>query len=139
MLKILIVDDSMYQRTIIQAALDDYGECTQARDGKEAVDKYIKSLDQGKPFDLVVMDILMPVMDGHDALKKIVELQKERGISEEDMSKAIMLSSLDDPQNMMRAQFETGAQVYVTKPFEEEVLVETLMSLELIENPIEAD
>ena len=139
MLKILIVDDSMYQRTIIEAALTEYGNCTQAKDGKEAVEKYREEFEKGEPFDLVVMDILMPVMDGHEALKKINEYQKENGVDEEKMSNAIMLSSLDDPQNMMKAQFETGAQVYVTKPFEEDVLVETLMSLDLIDNPVEAD
>jgi two-component system chemotaxis response regulator CheY len=50
-----------------------------------------------------------------------------------------MLSSLDDPVNMMRAQFESGAQAFVTKPFSPQTLIEALASLGLAENPLSGE
>jgi len=136
-MKILIVDDSKYQRYLIEITLSKFGQCDQAADGEEAVERYTAALDAGAPYDLVVMDILMPRLDGHEALKRIMALQKNRGIDEAALCKAIMLSSLDDPVNMMQAQFEDGANIYVTKPFDETVLVEALRGLGLVENLLE--
>jgi len=135
MLNFLIVDDSKYQRYIIELCLQQFGRCDQAEDGRQALELFQKTLESGKPYDLVVLDILMPEMDGHQALKKIMELQQDR----DQRCKVVMLSSLDDPQNMMQAQLEEGADAYITKPFEDDTLIETLRNLELIENPLEID
>ena len=137
--KYLIVDDSKYQRYIIELCLNTYGTCEQAEDGEQAVALFQKALDQGEPYDLIVLDILMPVMDGHEALNHINALQDERGFAPEQRVKVVMLSSLDDPQNMMRAQFEEGALAYVTKPFEDQTLIEVLRNLDLIPNPLQLD
>lgn len=135
MLNFLIVDDSKYQRYIIELCLKEFGHCDQAEDGRQALKLFADALQAERPYDLVVLDILMPEMDGHAALKRINALQADR----EPRSKVVMLSSLDDPQNMMQAQFEEGADAYITKPFEDETLIEVLRSLELIENPLESD
>ena len=81
----------------------------------------------------------MPVLSGHDALIGIRRLETEAGIGPERRTPAVMLSSLDDPANMMRAQFESGAQAYVTKPFEAKTLLEALGSLGLTDNPLSDD
>ncbi|NMC50069.1 MAG: response regulator [Desulfovibrio sp.] len=134
MLRILIVDDSRYQRHLIQSCLEGLGCCRQAADGLDGVDLFREALEQGEPFDLVVMDILMPRLDGHAALARIRELDRRAGRPE--MTKAIMLSSLDDPDNMFRAQFEAGAGAYLTKPFEPADMLEALRALDLAENPL---
>ncbi len=139
MLKTLIVDDSKYQRYIIELCLAPFCVCDQAGDGEEAVLLFERALQETAPYDLVVLDILMPVMDGHKALQHINALQERAHIPEGRRSKVIMLSSLDDPHNMMRAQFEEGAHAYVTKPFEDETLIEALRNLDLIENPLKLD
>jgi two-component system, chemotaxis family, chemotaxis protein CheY len=137
MLKTLIVDDSKYQRYIIELCLAAYCACDQAGDGEEAVLLFERALQEEAPYDLVILDILMPVMDGHAALQGINALHEQFQIPEERRCKVIMLSSLDDPQNMMRAQLEEGAHAYVTKPFEDETLIEALRNLDLLENPLE--
>lgn len=139
MLKTLIVDDSKYQRYIIELCLAPFCVCDQAGDGEEAVLLFERALLEGTPYDLVILDILMPVLDGHGALRGVNDLQERFQIPEERRCKVIMLSSLDDPQNMMRAQLEQGAHAYVTKPFEDETLIEALRNLDLIENPLEID
>lgn len=128
----LIVDDSKYQRYIIELCLSQFGPCDEAADGLEAVELFRQAKEKGQPYDLVVLDILMPELDGHATLKRINELQQ----GQEERSKVVMLSSLDDPQNMMQAQFEEGADAYITKPFEDETLIEVLRSLELLPNPL---
>lgn len=138
-MKILIVDDSKYQRYLIDLALAKFGQCDQASDGEEAVTLYKAALEQGEPYQLVLMDILMPRMDGHEAVRRIGALQQTAALPEESRSKIVMLSSLDDPVNMMQAQFEDGAHAYLTKPFDERVLTETLASLGLTEAPIDLD
>ena len=132
----LIVDDSRYQRRLIIQALGERFTAEEAANGKEAIERFAAALADGNPFDLVVMDILMPVLSGHEGLAGIRRLEDAAGVGEERRVPAVMLSSLDDPSNMLRAQFESGAQAYVTKPFAPNTLIETLASLGLVDNPL---
>ncbi|WP_428564485.1 MAG: response regulator [Solidesulfovibrio sp. DCME] len=135
----LIVDDSRYQRFLIIQALEGLFTTAEAANGREAVTLFSEALDRGEPFDLVVMDILMPVLSGHDALAGIRRVEAAKGLAEEKRTPAVMLSSLDDPGNMLRAQFESGAQAYVTKPFSPKTLLEALASLGVVDNPLSDD
>lgn len=73
MTKILIVEDENHQRELYAMELQDAGyDIDQARNGKEAVEKVKNS-----KFDLVVMDIRMPEMDGIEALGKILSRDKK--------------------------------------------------------------
>jgi two-component system chemotaxis response regulator CheY len=132
----LIVDDSRYQRYLIVQALEGLFSSDQAADGREAVALYVAALEAGTPYDLVVMDILMPELNGHDALATIRRLEEAHRLSAQTRVPAVMLSSLDDPVNMLRAQFESGAQAYITKPFTPATLLEALISLGLVHNPL---
>ena len=71
---LLIVDDEVHQRMLYQEELGEEGyHIILARNGKEAIEKVVKTVP-----DLIVLDIRMPVMDGLEALGKIIG--KERGI-----------------------------------------------------------
>lgn len=135
----LIVDDSRYQRFLIIQALEGLFSPEEAADGREAMALFEDALRRGEPFALVVMDILMPVLSGHDALAGIRRLETQYGVDAEKRTPAVMLSSLDDPANMLRAQFESGAQAFVTKPFTPQNLLEALASLGLGESPLDDD
>jgi len=132
----LIVDDSRYQRHLIIQALTGLFETEEAADGRQALVQFAAAREAGRPFDLVVMDILMPVLDGHEALAGIRRLEREAGLDEAALTPAVMLSSLDDPANMLRAQFDSGAQAYVTKPFQARTLLEALASLGLADSAL---
>jgi two-component system chemotaxis response regulator CheY len=139
MRRALIVDDSRYQRQLIIQALTGLFSAEEAADGKEGLTRFAAALAAGTPFDLVVMDILMPVLSGHEALSGIRRLEAESGIDAERRTPAVMLSSLDDPGNMLRAQFDSGAQAYVTKPFKPQTLLEALASLGLTPSVLDND
>jgi two-component system chemotaxis response regulator CheY len=137
MLRILLVDDSKSAQLKILSIVSKYGTCDQAYDGVEALDLVQRSLQANSPYDLIIMDVVMPRMDGFEAVKKIMLLQDAINIPEKDKTKIIMLTSKADPANMMKAHFEIGVKTYLTKPFAEKTLLEAMTNLELIGGPMD--
>lgn len=139
MLNILIVDDSDSLRFILKAYFKNLGSCDEAVTGLQAVERVRDALAAGKKYDVVLMDIMMPEMDGLEATKAIGELLDEENVLHEDRPKVVMLTCLNDPKNMIEAQYQNGAAAYITKPFEREILFETFANLGLIPNPLDQE
>ena len=112
--------------------LSKYGECDVTVDGMEAVDAFLMALEENDPYDLVCLDIMMPVMDGYQALAGIRNLEKERSIPQEKAVKVIMASALNDEKNV-KAAFDLGCTVYSGKPIDQEKFEQVLKKLGLIE------
>merc|ERR1712151_533646 len=71
-LRILVVDDVAANRKLLVRLLENRGHsCDQAKDGQEAVEKVIESIDEEEPYDTVLLDYEMPVMDGPTAVKEM--------------------------------------------------------------------
>ena len=70
-MKILLAEDDFVTRKFMASFLSKYGECDVTVDGMEAVDAFMLALEEGEPYDLVCLDIMMPVMDGITAAGKI--------------------------------------------------------------------
>lgn len=106
MSNILIVDDAMFMRTLLKNILFSGGHTIagEAADGKEAVEKY---LDLSP--DLVTMDVVMPNMNGIDALKSIREHDSN--------AKVIMCTAVGQEQ-MVKLAIKNGARGYIVKPFQ---------------------
>ncbi|MCP5053853.1 MAG: response regulator transcription factor, partial [bacterium] len=100
-MKILIVEDDFYSRRLLQRILAPYGECDIAVNGQEAVEAFKHSLGEEFSYDLICLDILMPVMDGQETLKKIREIEETRGIYGDDGAKIIMISVMDDNKSIL--------------------------------------
>lgn len=130
-MRILIAEDDFASRKVILKFLSVYGECDVTVDGMEAVDAFMMALEEDNPYDLICLDVMMPVMDGYQALKSIRELEREHGIAEEDMVKIIMTTALNEEKNVKKA-FELGCTVYCAKPIDMMKLKSTLEMLELI-------
>jgi two-component system chemotaxis response regulator CheY len=116
LMKTLIVEDDFISRRILKDILSSHGDCDIAIDGEEAVRAFRMALDEKKPYELICMDIMMPNMDGQEALKKIREIEKERGKTGSLEVKVIMTTALDDPKNVVEAYYKGGATSYVVKP-----------------------
>jgi len=138
-LEILIVDDSDSLRFILKAFFKNHGRCREAVNGRQAVEMVKKSLDEGPRFDAILMDIMMPEMDGLQATKTIMEMLDERDVPREERPRVIMLTCLNDPRHMMEAQYKNGASAYITKPFERDILFETLANLGLMPSPLDVE
>lgn len=114
-MKILVVDDDFTSRMLLQEALDSYGEVHTCVNGMEAIEAVNRALDQGRPYDLICLDIMMPGRSGLDTLKQIRTEEESRGRIGDGASKVIMVTALSDARNVMRA-FRELCNAYLVKP-----------------------
>ena len=113
--KILVVEDSSTIRKVISITLSQKGyEIIEAEDGLEALSR----LNESKP-DLILLDILLPKMDGYQLLSIIKENQMFKNVP------VIMLTSKDGIINKFKGKV-AGSSAYLTKPFNPAQLVETI-------------
>jgi two-component system chemotaxis response regulator CheY len=132
-MKTLIVEDDFTSRLLLQASLSPYGECHIAVNGKEAVEAFQAARQQGQRYDLICMDIMMPEMDGQEALRQIRKLEDDADVLSSDAAKVIMTTALDDIGNVMTA-FKGLCDAYLMKPIDQAKLLAKLKSLRLIRN-----
>ena len=131
-MKTLIVEDDFTSRLIMQEILKQYGPAHVAVNGKEAVEAMGAALKDGKPYDLVCLDILMPEMDGKEALKQIRSQEEALGILSADVRvKIIMTTALDDIKNI-NASFWDLADAYLVKPIDKAKMLDELRKMKLI-------
>lgn len=130
-MRILIAEDDFASRKFMLRFLSKYGECDVTVDGMEAVDAFLMALEAGEGYDLVCLDIMMPELDGYQALKSIRDIEKEKGIKEEDASKIIMTTALNEGRNVTKA-FELGCVAYAGKPIDQDKFENVLKKLNLI-------
>ena len=129
-MKILLAEDDFASRKFMVNYLEKYGECDITVDGEEAVDAFLMALEDGEPYDLICLDVMMPVLDGYQALKAIRDIEKERGITGNDGVKIIM-TALNEERNVKKA-FEMGCTVYCGKPIDVEKFKLILKKLDLV-------
>ncbi|MDD4371005.1 MAG: response regulator transcription factor [Anaerostipes sp.] len=108
--KVLVVDDESRMRKLIKDFLNKSGyQVLEAADGEEAVDTFFST----KGIDLLVLDVMMPKMDGWEVVKEI------RKVSEVPI---IMLTAKDQEQDELQG-FDLGVDEYISKPFSPKILV----------------
>ena len=130
-MKILLAEDDFVTRKFMLNFLSKYGECDVAVDGLEAVEAFALAFEDGEPYDFVCLDIMMPVMDGYQALTEIRDVEKKMNIPEEKAVKVIMTTALNDERNVKMA-FELGCSVYSGKPINQERFEKALIKLGLV-------
>jgi len=114
--RVLIVDDDQGLRTVLAAALGDEGfAITQAGDGQAGLRRF-----ESDGADLVILDILMPEMDGLEVCRRI---RRKSAVP------IVLLSSRGDEVDRVTG-LETGADDYVTKPFSTRELVARIRAIE---------
>lgn len=112
--RVLVVDDEARMRGLLSLYLKQAFEVETAASGDEALEKLASS-----QFDLVILDILMPGVDGWEVCRKI----RERS-----WTPVMMLTALTDTEDKLEA-FDAGADDYVTKPFDPRELVARALAL----------
>ena len=130
-MRILIAEDDFASRKVILKFLSEYGECDVTVDGMEAIDAFMMALEDGDPYDLICLDVMMPIMDGYQALKNIRDIEREHNIPEEEMVKIIMTTALNEQKNVKKA-FELGCTVYCAKPIDMNKKKNTLEMIGLV-------
>ncbi len=123
-MKILVVDDQFVSRQKAQKILSQYGDCDAASSGAEAIEAFKVSHDAGLPYDLIVMDILMPEVDGIETVRQIRDWEESIGIPFGRGVKILMVTATGS-SNVFDS-FEAGCQGYIVKPFTKEKLVKAI-------------
>jgi two-component system chemotaxis response regulator CheY len=115
--KILIVDDTLFMRTLLKNILFSGGHTIagEAADGEEGVSRYREL----KP-ELVTMDVVMPKMNGIEALKAIKALDPS--------AKVIMCTAVGQEQ-MVKLAIRSGARGYIVKPFQAPKVLEEVKNV----------
>ena len=115
-LKILVVDDESRMRKLVKDFLTRAGyQVLEAQDGEEAVDTFYST----KGINLLVLDVMMPKMDGWEVVKEIRKVSKVP---------IIMLTAKDQEQDELLG-FELGVDEYISKPFSPKILVARVNAL----------
>lgn len=115
MKKILIVEDEIEIRNILKLYLLKEGyDVTEAEDGEVAIKLFYE-----KPFDLVILDIMLPKKDGWSVLR---EIKKYSSVP------VMILSARDDDEDELFG-FEIGTDEYITKPFNNKILLARIKAL----------
>jgi len=130
-MKSLLVEDEFTSRVILQKILSEHGQCDVAVNGKEATIAFKTALNEGSPYDVICMDIMMPEMDGREAVKMIRETEKESGINPVREVKIIMTTA-DKSIHSVTGSLKEGATSYISKPIEKKRITEELKEFGLI-------
>ena len=124
-MKALIVEDDFISRKIMMSLLSKYGECDVASNGAEALEAFVIAMNEGKKYDLITLDIMMPDISGHEVLKKIRKIEADNGLPE---TCIIMTSALHDGTSIMTA-FKNQCNGYICKPISFDKIKEMLVNI----------
>jgi CheY-like chemotaxis protein len=108
--RVMVVDDDADIRLVIESVLEDAYEVVHAHDGLEALEK-IENIEP----DLVIMDIVMPLMDGMEACRAIRRIPRFANLQ------VMFLSGHNTPENI-KGSYESGGSIFLVKPIEPERL-----------------
>lgn len=129
-MKTLIAEDDATSRLLLQELLKPYGAADVALTGREAVAAVEAALASGAPYDLVCLDIMMPEMDGQEALKALRTLEAKHGREGPRAAKVLMTTALRDKGNVLQA-FREQCDGYLVKPIDRAMLVRYLGQFQL--------
>lgn len=132
-MRILIVEDDFASRIVLQKFLAPFGQCDITINGLEAVHAFRLAIDEDNPYDLICLDIMMPEMNGQEALKEIRKIEEERGIYSKKQVKIIMMTALDTPKDVIEAYYKGGCSSYLVKPIIRKKIISLLQEYNLIE------
>jgi len=119
--KVLVVDDERYNINVLNDLLKEDYTIMAAKSGEQA----LKAAEKGKP-DLILLDVMMPEMDGYEVCHKLKESPETKDIP------VIFITALDDVSDETKG-FECGAVDFICKPFHNAVVFARIrMHLELV-------
>ena len=125
MTRILVVDDEFVSRRKAQKILSQYGECYTAANGTEALEAFKLAHEEGKPYNLITMDIQMPDIDGIETLERIRKWEESHNIEFVGRAKVLMLTATKAKDGLFKS-FRKGCEAYIVKPFDKEKLTKAL-------------
>ena len=116
-MKTLIVEDEMVSRTKLKLIMENFGACETAENGKDAVARFHNAHQRGQPFDLIMLDINLPEMDGMQVLSEMIAAENKLKIDSTQKAKILMVTSFTDKDHVIGC-IQSGCDEYIAKPFD---------------------
>ena len=122
----LVVDDNFTNRQLLIELLTDKFICDVAVNGLEAVEAYYYSIENESPYQLILLDIAMPEVNGFECLRLIREEEKKSGIAWGEGIPIIMVTA---NEAVFMTAFKEGCDDYILKPINPFLLFEKIEKL----------
>ncbi|CCH50493.1 response regulator [Pseudodesulfovibrio piezophilus] len=129
-MRALIVEDEFLSRKVLRSFLMTLFDVDIVVNGREAVEAFKLAHVEKNPYELILMDIMMPEVDGIEALNRIRTMEEKEHLTPK--AKVIMTTALDDPQTVIRTFYDGEASAYIVKPVAKEKLYRELEKLGLL-------
>ena len=130
-MRTLIVEDDLATRFFLEKVFSSYGKCRVAVDGKEALEAFKIAWKSTEPYDLVILDLILPRMDGLELLNAIRRHEAEHGCREPEKVKVIVATASTSPKDIFMAAGDE-CDGYLVKPFDKQMLIEEVRKMGLI-------
>lgn len=127
-MKILIVDDDPVAQLLVKEVLGHLGTCDQCSNGEEGLLAFDYAHESGQPYDLIILDIMMPVMDGIATLTEIRDRELQMGDKLQKNALIIVLSVKDEMRNVLQCM-ALGADDFLAKPIVPKSLLAVIKGL----------
>jgi two-component system chemotaxis response regulator CheY len=128
-MRALVVEDEFLSRKVLKSFLAPFFDVDVVVNGAEAVEAFRLALVDHHPYDILLMDIMMPEMNGIDALKAIRDIERDKGVQP---AHCLMITALSDPKTVITSFHDGAASGYLVKPVDKRKLYSKLEKLELI-------
>ncbi|MBF0163001.1 MAG: response regulator [Magnetococcales bacterium] len=132
-MKTLVVDDSPMFCRLMCDILSSFGPCDMAVNGMDALGLVEKALVEQAPYQLILLDIMMPKMDGQVALQAIRAMEQKYGVPGAEEVVILMVTALDSPFAVTEAFFKGYCTDYLVKPITRQDLFDKLREYKLIQ------
>ena len=128
-MKALVVEDEFVSRKMLDSFLAPLFEVDVVVNGAEAIEAFSQAHNQGNSYDLILMDIMMPGVNGLEALERIREIERKNSL---EPVKVVMTTALSDPKTLIKSFHDGEASAYIVKPLDKAKLMTELEKLKLI-------
>jgi two-component system chemotaxis response regulator CheY len=129
-MRILIVDDDIVSSNFLLKILSEFSVCDIAVNGIEAVDAFLLAHEEGNPYDLICLDLMLPLFDGADALSTIRKIEDNKKIEHSKKVKVIITSALNDKELITRLS-KSGFDEYFIKPIDLDKLLRYIKRIKI--------
>ncbi len=129
-MNIMIVEDDYASSLLLKKYLEKFGDVSTAENGKLALEMFVDAYKNEHPFDLVCLDIMLPLMNGQEVLVAMRDEENRRHIQGLDKAKIVMVSALNEAKQIMLS-FKEQCDGYLTKPVFYDKLMTELEKLDI--------
>jgi len=135
-MRFLIVDDELINRKILEKIVSAVAQSDLVHSGQTAINAFVKAWENWSPYDLILLDIAMPNMDGKDVLEQIRKLETDKKVPPDKKCKIVMVTGASDKATIVSC-VQLGCDDYIVKPIDAKPLALKLRRLNVWPDSIE--